>query len=340
MKQKSIRLLIHIGACLVFLSFPFVVVSLIVPAAIGDVPRITTPFIFIFSLNFFLILFFYLNGYYLLPNVYFSKKKSLYYIMVLGVFCLYIFIQIWLQSTYNERHSVPRMPGPGIFMSVPLFLLSWLLSSLLNLSAQYRKAQDLNKEMEVEKKNAELSYLKAQINPHFLFNTLNSIYSLAITQSEHTGEAILKLSDIMRYITQDATKNEVPLEKEIEYISNYIQLQRLRHTNNLTLNYRVEANHIPYSIAPLLLINFIENAFKYGVSNQIPSQIDIDIKMDKNILLLNVKNKIVRTEITSESGTGIWNSQKRLQLQYPNRHKLNMDNHGGYHSISLQIQLS
>ena len=119
---------------------------------------------------------------------------------------------------------------------------------------------------EKEKVNAELSYLKAQINPHFLFNTLNSIYSLAIEKSDYTATAVVKLSSMMRYVITDASHKFVPLEKEINYISNYIELQKLRIDSSIKLMYTVTGDISDKKIAPLVLISFIENAFKYGVN--------------------------------------------------------------------------
>src|ERR1700748_3501739 len=177
---------------------------------------------------------------------------------------------------------------------------------------------------EREKVNAELSYLKAQINPHFLFNTLNSIYSLAIEKSDYTATAVVKLSGMMRYVITDASHKFVSLEKEINYISDYIELQKIRLDDSIKLSYSVSGDPADKIVAPLVLISFIENAFKYGVNAEENSEIKIHIDSTKGYVHLRVFNKKVKIQQvnTHTSGLGIENTINRLQLLYPGRHKL------------------
>src|SRR4029078_3784733 len=130
---------------------------------------------------------------------------------------------------------------------------------------------------EADKANAELSFLKAQVNSHFLFNTLNNIYSLAITKNENVADAVMKLSNIMRYVTDDANEDFVSLEKELDSISNYVSLQRLRLGNKATINFIIEGDIHDKQIAPLILMPFVENTFKHGISYASASTIDIKI---------------------------------------------------------------
>jgi len=198
-----------------------------------------------------------------------------------------------------------------------LFFAVFFFSLLLRIALQWRQAQK-------EKLDAELSYLKAQINPHFLFNTLNSIYSLAIDKSDNTAPAVAKLSGMMRYVITDTAKEFVPLEKEIAYIKNYIELQRIRFGETIHLFFDVNGNPSGKQIAPLLLIPFIENAFKYGVNAEENSTIRIHIFIDENKLNMEVQNNKVNVQMKHEdkTGTGIANTQSRLQLLYPARHFL------------------
>ncbi|WP_394766895.1 sensor histidine kinase [Ferruginibacter sp.] len=220
------------------------------------------------------------------------------------------------------------------------FVIIWFLSSIICLAHRYRQMEQRNKEMKVQQLNAELSYLKAQINPHFLFNTLNNIYSLAICENEQTPEAILKLSAIMRYVTDDATADTVPLQKEIDYLQNYIALQQLRSNNKLEIKFTISGDLQHNKIAPLLLINFIENAFKYGVSNHLPCYVDIEIFILNNNITLKVNNKIISGIVTESTATGANNTLRRLELQYPNKHSLQINDQDHLYKIILQINLA
>lgn len=202
------------------------------------------------------------------------------------------------------------------------FLIIWFLSSIICLAQRYRKMEQGNKEMKVQKLDSELSYLKAQINPHFLFNTLNNIYSLSMCQNEQTPEAILKLSAIMRYVTQDAEAEKVPLEKELDYLTNYIDLQQIRSNDHLRITFTVNGDTHNKIIAPLLLINFIENAFKNGVSNHTECFVNITIHIIESQLVMEVINKKTGDMKTDSTATGSNNTKRRLELQYPCKHLL------------------
>lgn len=202
------------------------------------------------------------------------------------------------------------------------------------------KISSLLKLAEKEKVNAELSYLKAQINPHFLFNTLNSIYSLAIEKSDYTATAVVKLSGMMRYVITDASHKFVPLEKEINYISDYIDLQKLRIDSTIKLTFYVSGDVADKKIAPLVLISFIENAFKYGVNAEENSEININIDITKAYLHMRVTNKKVSMkQVQPKSGLGIENAQNRLQLLYPANHKLVIKETKTDFSILLSLHL-
>jgi len=151
-----------------------------------------------------------------------------------------------------------------------------------------------------EKQIAEISYLKAQINPHFLFNTLNSLYALTLEKSKEAPNAVLKLSSIMRYVVTESNQDFVPLEKEINYIKDYIDLQKLRIDKDANLKISIEGESKGKIIAPLIVIPFIENAFKYGINPDENSFIDIKIKIDSDNFLLNVKNSIVNKNLSEE----------------------------------------
>ncbi|MDQ2721318.1 MAG: histidine kinase [Bacteroidota bacterium] len=193
--------------------------------------------------------------------------------------------------------------------------------------------------IKLNKRSPEFSHLKARINPHFLFNTLNNIYSLSICKSEYTPEAILKLTDIMRYTIEAAEENWVPLEKEIQYIGNYIALQKLRNNDKLKVTFNVDGDIEKHKIAPLILINFIENAFKHGISNHLSCFIIIKISVLNNQLTLSVDNKKMNSLKKERMGVGINYAKRALQLQYPGDHHLTINDQGEYYKIKLVINL-
>jgi sensor histidine kinase YesM len=190
-----------------------------------------------------------------------------------------------------------------------------------------------------EKLQAELSYLKAQINPHFLFNTLNSIYALAIDKSDHTATAVVKLSGMMRYVLSEAHRDLVSLQKELEYISGYIELQRLRLDDSVQLHFAITGEVRDLRIAPLILIPFVENAFKYGVNPEEDSNISIGIDITGDELHLSVLNHKVTVQPAEESGLGISNTRHRLSLLYPGQHDLHISDTPESFFVSLNMKL-
>jgi LytS/YehU family sensor histidine kinase len=286
--------------------------------------------------------FFYLNYYVLIPRFYVSKKIIPYVVFVLVCFLLVAFIPEMLMGNHHPHLAGPPHFNPpprrGIFFFLSHKSLDFIIVLVLSLLLKIRERL---KKTETEKANAELSYLKAQINPHFLFNTLNSIYSLAIQKNDKTADAVVKLSDMMRYVLNDSNTNFVPLEKEISYISNYIELQRMRLTSNVKLSYTCEGNVFDKKIAPLVLIPFIENAFKHGVNSEENSDIDIRITCSDTKLILMVKNNCVRANNNdlNKSGLGIENTKQRLQLLYPQQHHLDISEVNNTFIVTLSLNI-
>lgn len=192
-----------------------------------------------------------------------------------------------------------------------------------------------------DKLDAELSYLKAQINPHFLFNTLNSIYSLALQKSDDAANAVVKLSGMMRYVLTESQRESVSLEKEINYIKDYVELQKLRLGNAVRLDFNISGNAAQKQIAPLLLIPFIENAFKHGVNAEENSEIEIEINVTESAVNLFVKNNKVNVDNTTDvkTGLGVENTKNRLILLYPDKHHLTIDDNPLSFAVSLSINI-
>jgi two-component system LytT family sensor kinase len=235
-----------------------------------------------------------------------------------------------------------RLPDISFFYHEFLnksFLIILLYVNCFYLLPRLYRSEKQKKILENERLNAELNFLKLQINPHFLFNTLNSIYSQAHFRSEQTEHSILKFSRIMRYVLYDSAADKIPLSQDLEYISNYIDLQKLRLSKNITIAYDVTGPVNGLSIAPLLLITFIENAFKHGISYTAPSEIKIAIAVTGNELSLTVGNAITRSSRETAGGVGLINARRRLDVLYPGRHLLDVVENAHLYIVNLKIEL-
>ncbi len=220
-------------------------------------------------------------------------------------------------------------------LSAPLFV-----SALLRVYIEWRKNEDLRKKVESEKANSELQFLKTQLNPHFLFNSLNAIYSLSAKNSKDTSEAIINLSELMRYMLYEADKDLVPLVKELEYIKNYVQLQRLRLSDSVNVKLKISGEDRDKVIPPLLFISFIENAFKYGTDYEGKTHVEINLFIENGSINFRVENKIgTFRKQNKNSGVGLENIKNRLKLLYPASHKLEVKNDGETYIVTLKLYL-
>lgn len=221
-----------------------------------------------------------------------------------------------------------------IFSSLLPFLFS-LLSSLFI----FRNIE--KKELERSKAKAELLNLKYQLQPHFLFNTLNSIYSLALLKSDDAPNGILKLSNVMRYVVQESSKDSVDLNREIEYIKDYVALQLIRTDSSLDFTYSETGEFKNLKIVPFILINFIENAFKYGFNAEENSKISVKITVREGVLNFVVFNKIVNTHVHEENSfkIGLKNTFEHLRQAYPGKHSVKIREKEGIYEVDLTVRL-
>jgi len=331
MKSNRIRLLVEFLAWCALFLFPVLLFPGFWPKFING--SFNPLFLGLALTNLMLISFYYLNSYLFIPKFYDAKKHFIYVGCLLLSLTFIIFI-LQVREDFNPLPSPPFRYANAAFIGsiVIRFIMLFLLS--LGISSYNRL-----KQIEREKMKAELSYLKAQINPHFLFNTLNSIYALTVKKSDLAPESVTRLSTIMRYVITEAAQEMVPLEKEINYITNYIELEELRLTSKVKLDFSVKGDLSGKQIAPLIFLPYVENAFKHGVSAKENSYIDICISVEGKELQLLVKNNKVHTRALS-NGLGLENARKRLQLLYPGKHALNILNDEKEFRVSLKIDLS
>ena len=379
MNRKTQQILLHIIGCVVFLSLPllFSPESLSLRAYLTNPPTQRDIIAYLLVLGVF-----YANFYLFIPRLYFRRKYAGYIILNVLCFILIIAIPATIlqhpyQPAFNAgppppypndprsrqpypgqpnfgppsrpegpRHEQPdpAHPAPGpphthffLDFNQHLFVFFLVLSLALLL-----KIRDRWKKAEAEKLHAELAYLKAQVNPHFLFNTLNSIYALALEKSDRTPDAIVKLSAMMRYVLLDTGRDKVPLEKEITYLSNYIDLQQTRFEGSSQVDFTISGQAEGKSIAPLLLIPFVENAFKHGINPENPSTIIIRLNIRDEQLFLHVINKKVAfpKPLPSPSGLGIQNTRQRLRHLYPGRFTLDIIDGAKDFAVSLTLNLT
>lgn len=299
-----------------------------------------------FCMNVYLVIFYYLNTHIIIPQL-LAKKRWIYYSLAV-IACLIIFIYIpkFFEDALNtenpnrikkmgrKRHQLYPFTG-----GTAVFFLVFTVSTCIKVIQQWLSAEQRQKLIETEKLNTELSFLKSQINPHFLFNTLNNIYSLAVVKSDATAPAIMKLSSIMRYVLSDTRQHLVPLEKEIEFIQHYIDLQKVRLTDKIKINLAVIGDPEGQQIAPLLFIPFVENAFKYGISTREDSEINISIDIKPGEIEFKTDNRIlaIETDIEKKNGIGLKNTRRRLEILYADKHSLEINRKDDHFYVHLKI---
>ena len=297
------------------------------------------PLIRMFTVYALFVLFFYLHYYFLLDKFFYTGKYWIYGGIILCSFAaIFLIPELFHMSPPANSFFNHGRPRPPFWTEYPrhfiLFFSTLLLGHFIKTNERLVTARQ-------EKANAELSFLKAQVNPHFLFNTLNAIYSLSLSKSEKTPDAVVQLSGMMRHVLVDSQSEKIALQKELDYINNYISLQKLRIDDAVKLSVDFSGDTSGKEIAPLLLIPFLENAFKYGVNTEQNSEIDIKIKTDGNIFTMNVVNRKVNTSIRPEerTGVGLENTRNRLNLLYPNRHQLKIEDNFNTFAVTLTINL-
>ena len=286
----------------------------------------------------------YLNYFYLLPRFLIHKNLLKYLLEFIVPFSIIVTLHILLKRyIYADLGESKRFLYGSKFIlqhaSITLFIAIFV--GMLKFAEDWLELETKRKELENEKLTAELTFLKAQINPHFLFNTLNNLYYLAFTNSPNTTEVIAKLSQMMRYMIYDSNHEKVLLSKEIEYIENYISLEKLRLNNQIPINIIIEGDISQVKIVPLILITFLENAFKHGVSNNSTNAyISINLAVQNKELVYTVENSKLEINNHEKSGIGLQNVKRRLDLSYPQKSHLEVVDTEKYYKISLILDIS
>ncbi|MEO6731672.1 MAG: sensor histidine kinase [Ferruginibacter sp.] len=364
MNKPVVNILAHVIVWLLFFALILSVTNAM--SASGFMQKLVSLPFLVFCFVYLFV--FYFNTFFLFPVLYLQKKLLLYFFVILGLFILVLMLTPFdnlissggptrrdlgpprnqMEPPQYERmeppmrppNGLPRRTGPAVdIASIIIFLMVWLASISFQLMKEWRSSQQRTLVAERDKKGAELAFLKAHINPHFLFNTLNNIYSLAIVNHGQTAVSILKLSHIMRYVTESVAIDFISLEDEVECVVDYVDLQKLRLTKKVYLDFSVTGNTQDKMIAPLILISFIENAFKYGTTNHYQSTITIKLFVEDDSVTFYCQNRIFNGGLTyNRYGIGLENTKRRLEYLYPEKHSLDIQTDKQFYTVQLILQ--
>jgi LytS/YehU family sensor histidine kinase len=252
-----------------------------------------------------------------------------------------------LLNTVGDEFKVDLLSPRFLLSTAMAITYTTAITMSLKLVKHWYEKERLAKELEKVNTETELKYLKSQINPHFLFNSLNSIYALSLQKSDLAPDLILKLSDILRYLLYDGSEKKVSLAQELKYLKSYLELEKVRHGSRMDLEIEVTGDTDKEEIAPMLLIPFVENSFKHGLGKDMSKgyvKVLVDAA-DGNLKFAIANSKPINgSEVSSKKGykggIGLINVKKRLKLLYPNKHTLNVDSSDKEFQVTLNIKLS
>lgn len=284
---------------------------------------------------------FYVNYTLLVPYLLLKKKKILYLLSVVVLLIIaYLVISNVFIFEFNDSRNLLDKP-PSKFIIIIFFnSVIIIIGTIIRLYEQWIDNDRIKTKIEIQKNKTELEALKNQLNPHFLFNSLNSIYSLTVKKSNDAPEAVIMLSELMRYMLYKANDNKVLLKDELQYIENYIKLQYIRIAKNKNVKTNIRGIISKQKISPLLFISYIENAFKYGTDFNGNTEVEINISVKGNELQFKCVNIIGnRTKDKESYGIGLQNTKNRLMLLYPNKYWLTIVEKDNKFMVDLKLKL-
>jgi len=285
----------------------------------------------------------YFNLFYLIPN-YLTEKKFLKYSFLLTL-SVVVITPIKLMVFYLILSNAETFILGKQFL---FFIASFLIvgsSTIGKIITDWVRHLREKKDLQTQTMQSELRFLKSQINPHFLFNTLNNLYALTLKKSDKAPEIVIKLSEMMRYMLYECNERRVPLQKEVNYIQNYLDLERLRQGKNVQINYKVDGKIFDQQIAPLIFIPFLENSFKHGLNTHISHGfVNILLEVEDqhiHFYIENSKSESLPTQTHKRSGgIGLVNVKRRLNIIYPNNYKLEIHDDPNTYGVELDIDLN
>lgn len=305
------------------------------------------------TMNMFWLGLFYSNYFFFTPKLLYTHRTGAFVVLVILSLFAMAFLNGWLDSLLNmpramekvfnsEGHKqMGKQDHSGTYITIIMVMIIYGISTVIALSRKMQNDQLVFEASEKEKISSELSFLKSQINPHFFFNTLHTIYALADTNIGAAKDAIYTLSHMMRYVIYDTQSDLTTLEHEIKFIEDYIKLMKLRLSENVQVIFEKQAGMKNQQIAPMMLLPFIENAFKHGISSIYPSYVYIDIQQKEGSIVFEIKNSLfgARMHMEESNGIGLSNTKRRLDLLYPNNYKLIVDDNTETKEFTVTLTL-
>jgi two-component system, LytTR family, sensor kinase len=338
--KKWVGVSLHI----LFWSLYFVSPFLLRPISDTDIANYKNNFTGIYDLvflnNFMRIPLFYANAYVFVPKLIYKRKYGQYLLVLLAaLLILMAFDRLFFALLIV---GIKAKTLDFLLYNLPVFLFIIITSSAFRVIRDRIEENQRSKEKETENLKTELSFLRSQVSPHFMFNVLNNMVALARKKSDILEPSLIKLSSLLRYMLYETDEDKVALEKEIDYLKSFIELQSQRFGKNVKINADFEPAGQTYSIEPMLLIPFVENAFKHGTGLIPDARIDIHLKVQNDQLEFCVSNRFsdAITELKDKtSGIGLTNVKRRLNLLYPKNHSLVISRKDDWFSVSLQLKL-
>ncbi|MDB5012445.1 MAG: sensor histidine kinase [Daejeonella sp.] len=297
---------------------------------------------------------FYVVSKLLVPYLLFKNREPAFFVFFIGSVLLTVILSKVLEFSINYYDAMAaaikpmfkHFPKQSVF-SIDAFMvftsvLIGGISACVKIVKRWYTDNESRLQLEQEKTASELAFLKAQINPHFFFNTLNNIYSLNRINAEKAGDAIYTLSHMMRYVLYE-THTDTTVKKEVQFIEDYIKLMQLRLTTKVQVVFNKPETNLHHTIAPMLFLPYVENAFKHGLSPIENTSILIDISSTESSVCLEVRNSIVEQQspvIEESNGIGLANTKRRLELMYPGKYELKIDRHTDENEYLVQLKLN
>lgn len=328
--ETLFKLVFHILLWTIWIGLPFisadddkslVFAKAIIPATLTNIPL------------------FLLNSEWLIPKVFERKGMATYLMSLLGMVVVFAILRSYVKELTFPPEMLHR--HNDIFWAiVPALFTSGISTAYGFITLQLKQEQVRQLEKE-ERLKSELSFLRSQISPHFLFNVLNSIVYLIRSKSNQAESVTIKLSELMRYLLYESSDSQVPLQKEVEYMRNYVELQKIRFEEDVDIRLNIEGDLGSQLIEPMLLIPFVENAFKHGVGLVTSPVIDISLKSEHDTFFFTVMNKTTNDpaeDKDSASGIGLRNVQRRLELLYPEKHQLRIEQFNEWFKVELSLK--
>ncbi len=288
----------------------------------------------------------YFIAFVLVPRFLRQQKYTLFSIGLLFVMAVIYLLRYYMTIgvIYFFEHEIFPLPITKVLKNVIRDYAVIALAVCVQIIAEWQENLERVKQLIRAQTEAELAFLRNQLNPHFLFNTLNNLYSLARKKSDQTAESIMKLSQLLDFLIYDCRAAEIPLQKELDVIQDYMQLERLRYGEKLKVKWSDQIDQTTYPIAPLLLFTLVENTFKHGAVKDGTFKVDIKIKQQNDKLCFSVANSVSRSKDTinissPKKGIGLENLKRRLMLLYPKQHELRTHKTGDQFLAELEFTI-